>query len=187
MATSVAHGMIGIAFYCTARSLSGGDKELPLSFGMLLLVALVANIPDMDMIISLLLYGDHRVLHGGVTHTLFFSGAGGFMVWMFAKSSFLRMELSFAAALVLFSHVLVDFFTGPSIGFNPSHGVTPFLPVVESRIISPVTIFKGVEHSNILPGALLTALWEFVLLLPVTAMIIYRSGSGKNNFKSRIN
>ncbi len=178
MATTVAHGLIGIVVYCAtreARSLSSGDTKLPLNVGVLLLAALVANIPDMDMVVGLLLQGDHRVFHGGISHTLFFAGAAGFMVWLLAKHSHHRAGLSIALTLILLSHVMVDIFTGPVIGFYPTHGALPFWPVYESRMILPLTLFKGVQHSNILPGALLTAIWEFVLLFPVTAMVVYRS------------
>lgn len=155
-----------------------------MNLGVLLLAALVANIPDMDMLISMLIYGDHRILHGGITHTLFFACAGGLMMWLLANSSINRVELTMATALVLFSHVLVDFFTGPVIGFNPSHGVMLLWPFDGARMVSPVTIFRGVEHSNILPGALLTAAWEFVLLLPITVMFILMSG--KNDFQKKV-
>jgi len=179
MATTVAHGLIGIAMYCAIRPVGSpvGSREikLPLSLGMLFMAAVVANIPDLDMIVSLLVYGDHRVLHGGVSHTVFFAAGGGFFVWLFARQVRYRAELAITVAFILLSHVLVDFFTGPSIGLHPTHGAVPFWPVTEIRMISPVTIFKGVEHRNILPGALYTALWELVLLFPLTAFIVYRS------------
>lgn len=175
MATSVAHGLVGIVVYCAVRSMTSEQEKMPLNPGMLLLVAMVANVPDLDMIVSLMLYGDHRVLHGGLSHTVLFAVIAGFMVWLRAKHSANRMVLSIMAALVLLSHVLVDLFTGPNIGLSPTHGATPLWPVIETRIIFPLTLFKGVEHTNILPNALLTAFWEFVLLMPVTAMIVYWS------------
>lgn len=175
MATTVAHGLIGVACYCAARSFSSGDKKLPLNLGTLMLAVLFANIPDLDMLVSLMVYGDHRVLHGGVSHTLLFAVTGGVLVWVFTRRYTCRVELSIAAAFILLSHVLVDVFTGANIGFYPTHGAAPFWPALESRLFLPVTIFKGVEHSNILPGALLTALWELLLLLPVTLIIVCRS------------
>lgn len=175
MATTVAHGLIGIVFYCAARRITVGNRKLPLSVGAFLLAAVVANIPDIDMLISLLIYGDHRILHGGITHTLFFAFAGGVMVWLFAYKSIYRAVLSIAVAMVLSSHVLVDFFTGPAIGLNHSHGAMLLWPFDGARLVSQITIFRGVEHANILPGALATAAWELVLLLPITVIAIHRS------------
>ncbi len=183
MATTVAHGLIGITFYCAARSMCAHQNTLPLKTSMLFMAAIVANVPDMDMLASLLLFGDHRVLHGGVSHTLLFAVVGGVMVWLMAKNSSRRKVLSLTTSLILSSHVLVDFFTGPNIGFHPTYGAAPLWPVVESRIISPLTLFKGVEHSRILPGALVTAFWEFVFLAPVTALIVYVSSKDKPGYE----
>lgn len=191
MATSVAHGLIGIACYCAVRNLSADDKQrLPLNVGVLFLVAMLANVPDLDMIVSLILYGDHRVLHGGVTHMLLFSIFTGCVVWLMAIKACQRKLIALAVVVVLASHALVDFLTGPVPGVNPTYGSMAFWPLAEARMDFPVTIFKGVEHSNILPGALLIAFWEFVFIAPITAVSVYfskkKDALNKGDLLSRI-
>lgn len=175
MATTVAHGLIGVMFYCAVRPLNTKEKKLPLTIGMLVLAAFVANVPDLDMIVSLLLYADHRTLHGGVSHSLSFAMTGALVIWLVARNTYHRTQLSIVIALLLSSHVLVDFLTGPKIGYYPSTGTPAFWPLIEGRLHSHVTLFKGVEHSQILPGGLITAAWELVILSPLTLLTIFFS------------
>lgn len=173
MATSVAHGMIGISVYCIMRPMFHRINHVPLAAGTLVLMFMIANVPDLDMLISLAIYGDHRVLHGGFTHTLLFSILGAVMVWFIAWGRKYRMELALSVGMVLLSHAIVDMFTGPQLGFHKAHGVAIFWPFMDDRISPTVSLFKGINHSNILPGALFTALGELLMILPVLLLSTY--------------
>jgi hypothetical protein len=70
------------------------------------------------------------------------------------------------------SHVVVDWFTGPELGMHTSHGLALFWPFSDTPFQVPLTLFKGVNHGDLLPGALFTAFWEFIVLGPITGLAI---------------
>ncbi len=173
MATTVAHGLIGISTYCAMVSALPMPIRLPIGTKALLLAALAANLPDFDMLVSLLLLSDHKPLHGGITHSFAFAGSMAVLVWLLILR---RCEgagrIAFISFILVSSHVVVDWFTGPRWGLYPSHGLAAFWPVSDNPIRMSVTLFKGVMHRNLLPGAIYTALWELILLGPMTVILI---------------
>jgi membrane-bound metal-dependent hydrolase YbcI (DUF457 family) len=174
MATTVAHGLIGISTYCVMVSALPAARRLPIGPRALLLAALAANIPDLDMLISLLLLSDHKLLHGGITHSFAFAGMVAILVWMVGRWRGLSTTVAIISFFLVASHVVVDWFTGPQWGLHPSHGLALFWPVSDTPIRMPLTLFKGVIHGDLFPGALYTALWELMLLGPVTGMLFFK-------------
>ena len=172
MATTVAHGLIGISTYCGIALILPARKPLPLGLKALVLAALAANIPDLDMLVSLLLLSDHKLLHGGFTHSFAFAALVAVMIWLLTSWREWPPVLAIATFLLVASHVIVDWLTGPQVGFYLSHGLAPFWPASDSPIRIPLTLFKGVNHGNLLPGALYTAIWELILLGPVTLYLV---------------
>ena len=172
MATTVAHGLVGISIHCV--TISALHRLGPLSIGLkpMLLAAVAANIPDLDMLVSLLLLSDHKLLHGGITHSFVFAGAVALLLWWFIRRRESAVGIAIVGFVLVSSHVIVDWFTGPQWGLYPSHGLAALWPIEDNPIQMPVSLFKGVEHGNLYPGALYTALWELVLLGPVTAVLM---------------
>ena len=173
MATTVAHGLIGISTYCVLVAVAPKSKQLPLGFKALLLAAIAANIPDFDMLVSLLFLSDHKLLHGGVTHNFAFAGMVALSLWLLGRGRGWPSMVAFSSFFLVASHVVVDWCTGPQWGLHPSHGLALFWPFSDIPLHSPVTLFKGVVHNDLLPGALYTALWELVLVGPPTLGMIY--------------
>jgi len=165
MATSVAHGLIGISTYCAMASVLPARYRLPVDYKALLLAAVAANIPDLDMLVSLVFFSDHKMLHGGLTHSIAFAGLVALLLWLVGRGRTAPV-IALTGFFLVLSHVLVDWLTGPQWGWHPSHGVPLFWPFSEAMVNAPVTLFKGVIHDDLLPGALYTALWELLFLGP---------------------
>jgi membrane-bound metal-dependent hydrolase YbcI (DUF457 family) len=127
----------------------------------------------MDMLVSLLVLSDHKLLHGGITHTFVFAGLLAVLVWLVGRIRGESLAIAVSGFFLVASHVLVDWFTGPHWGLYPSHGLALFWPFNDTPFQTPVTLFKGVVHGDLLPGALYTALWELLLIGPLTLTMIY--------------
>jgi membrane-bound metal-dependent hydrolase YbcI (DUF457 family) len=174
MATSVAHGLIGIATYAGFVLALPATRRLPSGSKSLVLAALAANIPDLDMLVSLLVHNDHVLLHGGITHSFAFAACLALVLWLFTYRWSWQPVLAIGFFFLVASHVVVDWLTGPRLGFYPSHGLAPFWPLSDVSLPLPMTAFKGVNHGDLLPGALYTALWEFILIAPLTLLLIIK-------------
>ena len=171
MATTVAHGLVGIIIYCSARECIPLLKRFPVSPLTLLLVAIVANIPDLDIVVSFLLLGDHKLLHGIGSHSFLFAILIAAIIWGVGRVNGWQQPLALVVFLAISSHVLVDWLTGPNLGFNASHGSAFLWPIIETPISAPITMFKGVNHNALLPDALYIALWELFILSPIVILI----------------
>ena len=128
-----------------------------LTFSQLVLFALLANLPDVDMLASYALTGNVLSYHGGMTHTLAFAMliAG---VLVFAREWGNRVSGNkisgnriFAYGLfvaAIFSHDLIDSLTGAELGWHATRGMPLFWPLYEDRMSSPLTLFPGPQHDS---------------------------------------
>ncbi len=95
----------------TAQALisrKNGSRE---KWRQIILVALLANLPDLDMIIGLLLCGNGSALHRGPTHSLLFALLAGVLASNAWRLGRLFPRLDFGTCfLPVLSHVLADFF-----------------------------------------------------------------------------
>jgi membrane-bound metal-dependent hydrolase YbcI (DUF457 family) len=173
MATTIAHGLIGISTYCVMASAWPRSGGFPVGFKGLLLAGVAANLPDLDMLVSLLLFSDHKLLHGGITHSFAFAGLMAVLLWLFGRRRGLPPLVAVSGFLLVASHVVVDWFTGPRWGLYPSNGLALFWPFSDTPLQTPVTLFKGVIHGDLLPGALYTAFWELLIVGPPTLGLMY--------------
>jgi membrane-bound metal-dependent hydrolase YbcI (DUF457 family) len=167
--------LVGILTYVGVRALPRWPKRLPLGPLALVGAACAANLPDLDMAVSLALYGDHGVLHGNGTHSLAFPLLAGALVWWIARRRRAALGCAGLAFALVGSHIAVDWITGPKPGTSPAHGVMLFWPFDEVMVRAPVTLFKGVVHRDLFPGALVTACWELLILGPPTVLAVLAS------------
>jgi membrane-bound metal-dependent hydrolase YbcI (DUF457 family) len=154
MASPVAHSFAGywiFQFFAQSKF-----RFLQFRRGNLLtlgILVVVANLPDLDVLLSMAIRGNLNDLHHGFTHSL-------------SVAAFVSVVLSLAwpiattfwtSALVYFSayssHLLLDLFTGLRLGWtNSGFGIPLFWPLPQ-EYSSPLILIIGVQHQN------LTALW----------------------------
>ena len=145
MSTTVGHAICGIASYFSKRKLAGTNTGF--SVWTLLLFIFLANLPDLDMLVSYMLTGNPLQYHGQVSHSLIFICITGFIV-MYVVESKRTLLLWLLYTLPLASHLLLDSLTGPDIGFHDSRGIALLWPFEVDRISFPVTIMNGPRHDT---------------------------------------
>jgi hypothetical protein len=126
----------------------------------------LANAPDLDLLVGPLIGEHHHYLHGQVTHSIAFAVVSGLLVWLGLR--LVKTEHKYSqliGALVfsgLISHVIVDWFTGPNPGWNPSFGIVVLWPFVSERLQSPFTLFLGPHHGSMTEFLSLHNVWVMV-------------------------
>ena len=120
-----------------------------------LFIAVLANIPDIDVFIGLLFHGNGSLFHRGATHSLFFTlvtavlAAQGWRLW--SKLPKIGFGTCF---LAIFSHIFVDLlFTASPVSFfwpfeiYRSTGYKGWLDVLN------IIIFEGYRDGIIILGS----------------------------------
>ena len=106
MPLPLGHSAIGLA----THELSSKDSTLT-KWKVVLFVSVLANLPDMDVVVGLLLRENGAAFHRGPTHSLVFAVIMGWVASMAWKIWPKIPRLGFAICfLVIFSHVLSDLF-----------------------------------------------------------------------------
>jgi len=101
----LAHAALGL----TTDELVGENQPIPSLWRKLALIGLLANLPDVDVVIGLILQGDGSVFHRGPTHSLLFALGIGWLAsrawrwWSTTASPSLLW-----CASIIFSHILAD-------------------------------------------------------------------------------
>lgn len=145
MSTTVGHALCGVAAYFSKRKLA--NSEVRFTMWPLLLFMFLANLPDLDMLVSYMLTGNPLSYHGQVSHSLVFVCVIGFMVMLVVENK-RTVKLWLLYTLPLLSHLLLDSLTGPDIGFHDSRGIALLWPFDLDRISFPVTIMNGPQHDT---------------------------------------
>ena len=108
-------------------------------------VVVLANLPDIDIVIGLVLQGNGCVFHRGPTHSLLFALFMGFLASIAWKLWSQVPKMSFrTCSLLILSHVLADlFFTGSRVSFfwpfevNWATGYSGWQDVINSAFLQP--------------------------------------------------
>jgi membrane-bound metal-dependent hydrolase YbcI (DUF457 family) len=107
MPLPIGHTAIGLAAFETARSTHDGGSR-PARF---LFIMILANMPDIDIVLGLILQGNGAAYHRGPTHSLLFAVVFGFLashLWRLERR-IPRMGFGLCS-LLIFSHVAADMF-----------------------------------------------------------------------------
>lgn len=107
MPLPVGHTAIGLAAY----ELMNKNNTAASRLKIIIFLAILANIPDVDVIVGLLLKWNGNAFHRGPTHSLFFALIMGFFAskaWT-VSSQIPRMTFG-VCFLIIISHILADFF-----------------------------------------------------------------------------
>ena len=158
MPLPLGHTAIGLATYETFQT---ADQRTSSRWGVLIAITVLANLPDVDILVGLLLRGNGNVFHRGPTHSLLFALLAGYsasQLWrLWGRVPRLGFALCFG---LVFSHVLADmvFTTAPVSLFWPfqvywSPGVSDwgavayavvFQSIQDAAIIMSAAIYGGV-------------------------------------------
>ena len=151
MPLPLGHAAVGI----TVGELVPGKVKPAIDWKYYIFVALLANLPDIDIIIGLLFHGNGSLFHRGVTHSLLFAlftavlAAQSWRLW--AKLPKIGFWTCFP---VIFSHIFADLlFTGSPVSlFWPfeiyhSTGYRGWLDVLN------IVIFEGYRDAAIIAGS----------------------------------
>jgi membrane-bound metal-dependent hydrolase YbcI (DUF457 family) len=107
MPSSLGHTAIGLTVYdvcCKNNSALSGWK-------VAVFAAVLANLPDIDVLIGLIFQGNGNAFHRGPTHSLFFALVMGFLASIAWRLWSQIPKMSFGNCfLLILSHVLADFF-----------------------------------------------------------------------------
>ncbi|HYM15288.1 MAG TPA: metal-dependent hydrolase [Dehalococcoidia bacterium] len=140
MASPIGHGLVGMAI---ARRLGVRSRTT------LAITALAASLPDVDIIVGQLLYGDPQRLHRKATHTLNFAMAAGALAGL---AGILRAESiegerdlladAMVGAAIVGSHVALDRVPIPEVKLGPS-----FLGMSLTNWIIDAIVWGGVARA----------------------------------------
>ncbi len=178
MASPVGHSLVGLACFFGWFKKPATLENIKTHRLHVAVFVLLANLPDIDFVLSWLITGNPNRYHSAGTHTLLFAASvGAVLGYRFRiAQGFSKSALILGA--VTGSHAAVDFLTGPVLGWHPSYGVPWLMPFISERITSPLTLFVGPKHnswSHILSAHNWGwALYEVALLLPVLFLLLRR-------------
>ncbi len=170
MPSSVAHSFAGIFIHQVYCRNKPEAISLRKDWKALLPFLVLPNVPDIDWLISYLLFNDPRVLHSGITHTLAFAVIAAALLarWRIFGSPLATFTVSLT---LLSSHLLLDMATGKAIGGLDGFGVMLFYPFSSERVSFPITLFLGIRHRTFNDlfnmKNVMAIFWEFLVLTPM--------------------
>lgn len=182
MCTTIGHSLVGYAIFL--RSFS---YERWKGWQVLLLVLIMANIPDIDLLFGYVA-GNPNLYHHFWTHSLVFVlGIGGLLGLLYRVITRRRcFKVGFLMICIMLSHIIMDFFTKDT---SSPYGIQLLWPVSQKFYISPVTIFRDVSKassSNAFLESLFcwhnfwTVLLEVVLFGPMLIWAVFRKRTPEN-------
>lgn len=105
MPLPLGHTAIGLAAYQTV----GQVEQQPSRRMLWVWIMLLANLPDCDVVLGLLVEDNGNLFHRGPTHSLLFAAVAGYLVVQGGKLSRHIPRLGYLTSfLLIFSHVLAD-------------------------------------------------------------------------------
>lgn len=190
MPSPVGHTIAGFGGLILARYYPNKNLSIPL----LLSAVVLSNLPDIDMLPGLVLFGEPGRFHRQATHSLIVAVAMGVIVGLLmakggrskkreaSQSRVNQIRLggiwwgSWAAGLYAL-HILLDMMVADAI---PPTGVQALWPFSQKYFYSPITVFSGFNYSDPNRSTLQTllslqnlvsVLREIVILVPCVGLI----------------
>ena len=189
MASPVAHSFAGFWTFLYFASEAGLGVRMNwrrLAPPIVLLV-FVANVADLDFLLSLYYRGDLNTLHHGFTHSILVAAGVSFAFAAIFPlpfaSRFSRSSLIYLTAYG--SHLLIDLVTANRLGWNPSGSGIPLFWPLQQEWRSPLALFIGVQHKNF--GAIwgienaLSSLLELLVCGGITAILLLARSKYEQN------
>lgn len=174
MPLPVGHSLMGYALYDSTRK-----DDARFSWRLLLLLVILANIPDADFLPGLLVGNANQFHHHYFSHSLGAAIVVSFLAAVFyTKGTDRKFGVHFALFFgAYFSHLVLDYITADT---SEPFGLPMFWPLTTQYFYSPKTIFMAVHKigaSDQFFKSLLTVhnlwvvLWEAVVFVPVLSII----------------
>ena len=115
MPLPLGHAAIGLA----VQDVCFRDNSVSNRWTWVLFIAILANLPDIDVFMGLLFQGNGNAYHRGPTHGLVFTFLMGFLASNAWRLSTRIPKMNFlACAVIILSHVAADFFlTSSAVSF----------------------------------------------------------------------
>lgn len=170
MASPIGHSLAGMSIYFACGRKIWGRGVLK----SVLLYIFLANLPDIDFALGILI-GNPSCFHHGVTHTLGFIVLATFTCVFIIKLKKLNYwPICGIVFLLLSSHIMIDFFTRDNLY---PHGIMIFWPFSSRYFYPSFYIFSEINREGIkglfgLPN-ILAGLKEFFIFLPVALGLLY--------------
>jgi hypothetical protein len=119
MPLPLGHAAIGLVTCEICKTPSGANPFKWKTVPSLLLVIVLANLPDIDIILGLLIDGNGYAYHRGPTHSLLFALMMGYAVHHILRLSDKLPQVSFGSCfLIIGSHLVADcIFTSSPVSF----------------------------------------------------------------------
>jgi len=159
MPLPLGHTAIAMATYDTFQDTDRGRSS---RWGTFIAITILANLPDVDVILGLLLEGNGNLFHRGPTHSLFFALLAGYIashLWRLGER-IPRLGFPLCFSLV-FSHVLADMmFTTAPVSL-----LWPFQVYWSAGISDWGTVAYAVLFQSIQDAAIIVACAIYVLIL----------------------
>ena len=178
MPSPIAHSIVGGTCYFASRDSSKWRTITLLAY------IIAASLPDFDIfpVVNGTLQFSN-LYHRGYTHSIFFAVFIFVIVALFMRIRYKKKTSPFLL-VVLISHGILDFFSFDSPESINGQGVQLFWPLSNEYYISPVTFFRGPKIQDLLnPAAWQSAMFDFILLIPLAAVILYQKYFSKDQLK----
>ena len=177
MASPIAHSFAGLwsLLFALARYRSQIGESWRRYLAPFLVFVLLANLPDFDFLIEL---GSHAgEVHRGLSHSLLAA-----VVVSLGVGSVWRVVPRFWDSVLLYfiaygSHLLMDLFTGRSLGWTQSGSGIPLFWPWRQEFSSQFVLFYGVEHANVAAlfsiDNLLSCVYELLICGTLTVVLLF--------------
>jgi inner membrane protein len=171
MASPIAHSLTGFALYSIWRVKNEPRGQSRPDWRTAGVFALLANLADFDFIVSWIFKGDPNVWHHAWSHGIFAAAVMTLLAVCVFRLPGGRLASTPVFFALIGSHVVIDFFTGPDLGFKPAWPIPLLAPFSPAEFRAPVTLFPGIEHRH--GGDILSlhnafcALYESALFAPL--------------------
>jgi len=151
MPLPIGHAAIGLA----SHELINNNNSVSSRLKIIVFLTILANMPDVDVIVGLLIKWNGNAFHRGPAHSLIFALIMGFLASRAWKISSQIPKMKFGICfMIIFSHILADFFftSSPVSFFWPfevswSSGYSSWGDVLTS------IFFQGFQDAGIIIGS----------------------------------
>ena len=167
MPLPLGHAVLGL----TTQHLISQDTSVFKKWKLALVVMILGNLPDIDVLIGLIFFGNGSAIHRGPTHSLLFVLVAGFVISRVLKWAPEMPRIGFRdCSLIILSHLAADYFftSSPISFFFPFENLTSNGYSGWRDVVSTV-IFNNINDANIIFGCII------IIFFSLLARYTYRA------------